>query len=255
MICYGNHNLLNGGLKIYTIVSVFFFSLHFSRICYILKFSHILFKNCYFFPFKMFKKMGEVGWGWWMVKKKGTTIQVKKRKTIVALHSVYHPFISWYQCRLSFSISWIVYGFITVDVPYMMYMLHSLSLPLQACNISVVEVETVLVALVEVVAFFCGSDDTHTFCLFCWFTISHQGALWAWFGSANINKNSLMLSRRAKGILDATPRKTKKASRLFIRKYCLNTSNSAIWRWWFLTMRIVCLKLWLLEMLHHILSL
>ncbi len=47
-----------------------------------------------------------------------------------------------------------VYGFITVDVPYMMYMLHSLSLPLQACNISVVEVETVLVALVEVVAFF-----------------------------------------------------------------------------------------------------
>ncbi len=67
------------------------------------------------------------------------------------------------------------------------------------------------------------------------------------------NKNSLMLSRRAKGILDATPRKTKKSltvsSEVLLNTSILQYDDDD------LDNENCCLKLWLLELLHHILSL
>ncbi len=121
----------------------------------------------------------------------------------------------------------------------MMYMLHSLSLPLQACNISVVEVETVLVALVEVVAFFVVVMIHTLFVSFAdslSLTRGHCGLIW----KCQHNKNSLMLSRRAKGILDATPRKTKK-SLTVSSEVLLNTSICNM-TMMILTMRIVALS-------------
>lgn len=128
--------------------------------------------------------MGKVGWGgerW----REGTAIQVKREKQRNHPQCLIHPFIFWYQCRLFFYISGCIWIYNCRRPPHDVHATQPLSSSASMQYICRRSRDCVLVALVEVVAFICGSDDTHTFCLFCWFTVSHQGALWAWFGSAN----------------------------------------------------------------------
>ncbi len=153
----------------------------------------------------------------------------EKRKTIVAIHSVYHPFISWYQCRLSFSISgciWIYNCRRPLHDVHATQPLSSSASMQYICRRS----RDCFGCLSRSSCIFCGSDDTHTFCLFCWFTISHQGALWAWFGSANITRTLSCSLGVLRAFLMQHQGRQKKPHGVIrsIAEYIY----SAIWRWW-----------------------